>query len=119
VGTPSNDEVPAAPTARQIVADLAVKHGVEQLRETGPMQVLDPEQFVQARGFLGFKSGDDTPDKEIARRGARILMARAGALLREKVWGLTDDSNDPDAADFSDVARSLDIRARDIHGGKA
>jgi len=79
------------------------------------MAVLDPAQAGQARGFVGFKSGGDAPDEEIAKRGARILLARAGSMLRERVWGLTPDSNDPDAADFSDVARVLDDVAVQIH----
>lgn len=105
--------MPADP--RQIVAELAAKHGVEPLRDTGPMRVLDPEQAEQARGFIGFKSSDDEPDGKVAQRGARILLARAGAMLRERVWGLPDDPADPDAADFSDMRRVLDNVATQIH----
>ena len=116
MSTPSDKDVSAPVDARQIVRDLANKHGVRPLDHTGPMQVLDPLQADQARGFVQFKSHDDQlPDDVIAKKGARILLARAGAMLREKVWGLTPDSNDPGAADFSDVALVLDDVAKQIH----
>jgi hypothetical protein len=100
---------PSHPDPRDIVNELAAKHGVRPPDATGPLQVLDEAQARQARSFIGFKSQDHTAqDEEVGRRGARILRSLAGDDSRVRVWGLPDDPADPAAADFSDVTKSVD-----------
>jgi hypothetical protein len=106
--------------------DLGRLTAVERARAAGvpwtdlirahPAAPTNPQQMHQARGFVQFREGlGKDEDKQTKERAARILRARRDAPLGEMVWGLPDDPEDPAAADFSDVTRSLDDWAAAIH----
>jgi hypothetical protein len=119
-----SDPYASQPDPRIVVERLAAKHGVKPPPRTGPLQVLDWGQTLRCRRFLKFKSQEpcDDPDSgapEVARRAARILLARAGSTLNQTVWGLPEDPEDPETTDFGDVTKVFDRWAERIHSRAA
>lgn len=77
-------------------------------------------QVDQARSYVQFRSNlSEAEDQRTTERGARILRSHDHAPLKEQVWGLPEDPEHPDAADFSDMARALDQAAVMIHTNPA